>query len=183
MAPNKLETKVEVLQKPSAVLSMEGLQRTISDISFELTKEALAVAGNNVPLPPISEVEAAACECCGLSEDCTAEYIGRVKDKFMGKLICGLCAEAVNEEMEKGWKREEALKEHISACAKFNRIGRVYPVLYQAEAIKQILKKAKTSNGGIKSAVTAHRGGRIGRTSSCIPAVTRDICDPTMVVK
>lgn len=101
MAPNKLETKVEVLQKPSAVLSMEGLQRTTSDISFELTKEALAVAGNNVPLPPISEVEAAACECCGLSEDCTAEYIGRVKDKFMGKLICGLCAEAVNEEMEK----------------------------------------------------------------------------------
>lgn len=95
MAPTKLETKVEV-QKAS----MEGLQRTISDISSELTKEGLAVAGN-LPLPPISEVEAAACECCGLSEDCTAEYIGCVRDKFMGKLICGLCAEAVNEEMKK----------------------------------------------------------------------------------
>ncbi|XP_038885710.1 uncharacterized protein LOC120076007 isoform X2 [Benincasa hispida] len=165
-----MASKVEV-QKPS----MEGLQRTISDISSELTKEGLAVVGN-LPLPTISEVEAAACECCGLSEDCTAEYIGHVRDKFMGKLICGLCAEAVNEEMEKSWTREEALKEHMNACAKFNKIGRAYPVLYQAEAIKQILKKTS------KSAVSAHRNGRIGRTSSCIPAITRDVCDnPTMV--
>ncbi|KAG7029709.1 hypothetical protein SDJN02_08051, partial [Cucurbita argyrosperma subsp. argyrosperma] len=79
MAPNRLETKVEV-QKPSR-LSMEGLQRTISDISSELTKTGLTEAE---PLLPISEVEAATCECCGLSEECTAEYINHVRGVFEG---------------------------------------------------------------------------------------------------
>ncbi|XP_022996579.1 uncharacterized protein LOC111491777 [Cucurbita maxima] len=179
MAPNRSETKVEV-RKPSR-LSMEGLQRTISDISSELTKTGLTEAE---PLPPISEVEAATCECCGLSEECTAEYINRVRGEFMGKMICGLCAEAVNEEMNKrGWEKEESLKEHMSACAKFNRFGRVYPVLYQAEAIKEILKKSSTRGKSIspREPPAGHRNGRIGRTSSCIPAITKDVCDPTLV--
>uniref|UniRef100_A0A3Q7IK12 DUF1677 family protein n=1 Tax=Solanum lycopersicum TaxID=4081 RepID=A0A3Q7IK12_SOLLC len=87
-----------------------GLQRTISDISFELSKEVAALVvcdrdddddiEKNV-LPPISEVEDAKCECCGMSEECTLEYVKRVKEKYSGKLICGLCSEAVKEEMEK----------------------------------------------------------------------------------
>nr|CAD1843204.1 unnamed protein product [Ananas comosus var. bracteatus] len=81
-------------QKPRK-FSMEGLQRTISDLSFELSKDA-----TETQLPPISEVEDAKCECCGMSEECTQEYIRRVRDKFNGKWI-GLCSEAVKEEAEK----------------------------------------------------------------------------------
>ncbi|KAJ4841189.1 hypothetical protein Tsubulata_040549, partial [Turnera subulata] len=134
-------SKSENLQKPRR-LSMEGLQRTISDISLELSKET---SDHHSKLPTISEVEDAKCECCGMCEECTPEYIKRVRDQFSGKLICGLCAEAVSQEMEKnGGKREEALKEHMNACVRFNRIGRAYPVLYQAEAMKEIFKKSSS---------------------------------------
>ncbi|KAJ7958831.1 DUF1677 family protein [Quillaja saponaria] len=159
-------------------LSMEGLQRTISDISFELSKEAVTDH-----LPPISEVEDAKCECCGMSEECTPEYINGVRNKFLGKLICGLCDAAVNEEMEKnGGKREEALHAHMSACLKFNRIGRSYPVLYQAEAIKEILKKSSRIRAKSTSPRDINKGdhqqknkGVIARSSSCVAAITREL--------
>ncbi|KAG5591494.1 hypothetical protein H5410_042008 [Solanum commersonii] len=157
-----------------------GLQRTISDISFELRKEVALVVSdhNNIEknvLPPISEVEDAKCECCGMSEECTLEYVKRVKEKYSGKLICGLCSEAVKEEMEKkngGKKLEEALNEHMNACSKFNRLGRAYPVLYQAEAMRKILKKSRAKS--LSPRDTQNKGG-IARSSSCIPAITKDI--------
>ncbi|KAH7866643.1 hypothetical protein Vadar_023149 [Vaccinium darrowii] len=161
-------------------LATDGLQRTISDISFEMSKEAM----DNIKLktlPAISEVEDAKCECCGMVEECTPEYIDRVRDKFFGKWICGLCAEAVKEEVEKnGGKREEALGTHMSACVRFNKLGRAYPVLCQAEAMREILKKSnrvraksispRDSKNGVKK-------GGIARSSSCIPAITREMND------
>lgn len=154
---------------------MEGLQRTMSDISLELTKET---SSSDPKLPPISEVQPqdAKCECCGMSEECTAEYIKRVRDKFMEKFICGLCAEAVQQEMDKnGGKREEALNEHMSACVKFNRLFRVNPILYQAEAMREMLKKSTSINNRAKSISPRDRGrqrkGGIARSSSCIPAI------------
>ncbi|GAV65527.1 DUF1677 domain-containing protein [Cephalotus follicularis] len=158
--------------KPSS-LSMEGLQRTISDISMELSKEAI-----DATLPPISEVEDAMCECCGMSEECTPEYIKHVREKFLGKLICGLCAEAVNEEKEKnGGRREEALNEHMSACVKFNRFDRTHPVLYQAEAMREILKKStrlRSKSMSPRDKTVLNKGG-IARSSSCIPAITKEV--------
>ncbi|XP_015084494.1 uncharacterized protein LOC107027955 [Solanum pennellii] len=161
-----------------------GLQRTISDISFELSKEVAALVvcdrdddddiEKNV-LPPISEVEDAKCECCGMSEECTLGYVKRVKEKYSGKLICGLCSEAVKEEMEKngGKKLEEALNEHMNACSKFNRLGRAYPLLYQAEAMRQILKKSRAKS--LSPRDNTQKKGGIARSSSCIPAIIKDI--------
>lgn len=155
-----------------ARLSMESLQRTISDISSEISKEDIDAH----LLPAISEVEDAKCECCGMSEECTHEYINCVRDKFSGKYICGLCSEAVSEEMEKnGGKREEGLNEHMTACVRFNRLGRSYPVLYQAEAIKEILKKSSRTRA--KSTSPRDQKGGIERSFSCIPAITREIVD------
>lgn len=168
-------------QKPPK-LSMDSLQRTISDISAELRKEAEAAANEmkqQAVLAPISEVEDAKCECCGMCEECTPEYISRVRNKFSGKLICGLCSEAVKEEMVKnGGNIEEALSEHMSACAKFNRFGRTHPVLFQAQAMKEILKKGSSrakslSPRDLKG--SASKKGGISRSSSCIPAITKDI--------
>ncbi|KAL5558654.1 hypothetical protein UlMin_034865 [Ulmus minor] len=189
MAPNRetligSSSKIEPVHKPTpSRLSMENLQRTISDISLELAKEAM-----EAKLPPISEVEDAKCECCGMSEECTNEYISRVRDKYSGNLICGLCAEAVKEEMEKnGGKRDEALSEHMGACVRFNKLGRSYPVLYQADAIKEILKKS-SRNGSASSARAKSlsprdykgsgvqmRNGGLARSSSCIPALRKEI--------
>lgn len=193
MAPNR-ENHMGSCSKskpPTHGLSMGSsstLQRTISDISIEvLSKELAAInirddGGNQ--LPPISEVEEAKCECCGMSEECTAEYINRVRKQYSGKLICGLCAEAVNGELDKnGGKREEAVNEHMSACVKFNRLERTNPVLYQAEAIKEILRKTSTtsrsksmSHRDSKNGVQMNNGG-LTRSSSCIPAITREVGD------
>ncbi|CAJ1972009.1 unnamed protein product [Sphenostylis stenocarpa] len=46
-------------------------------------------------------VSSVKCCCCGLVEECTHAYIGRVKEKYGGRWICGLCAEAVKEERER----------------------------------------------------------------------------------
>ncbi|ONI33802.1 hypothetical protein PRUPE_1G446800 [Prunus persica] len=185
MAPPNRENQMgsysntSIVQKPPR-LSMGSLQRTISDISDELSsssKEAI----HAMQLPTISEVEDAKCECCGMCEECTNEYINRVRNQYSGKLICGLCAEAVKEEMEKnGGKREEAVNEHFSDCVKFNRLGRAYPVLYQAEAIKEILKKsskirAKSTGPRDKS---VKKNNTITRSSSCIPAINREELSP-----
>ncbi|XP_010539483.1 PREDICTED: uncharacterized protein LOC104813549 [Tarenaya hassleriana] len=168
---------------PAPKLSKESLHRTLSDISFELNRETAfdnADANANAnpkSLPTISEVENAKCECCGMSEECTVEYIERVRDKFMGKWICGLCSEAVKEEMAKKKnenpdakkKLESAMNAHMSACVRFNKLGRVYPALFQAEAMREMLRKRAKSIGP-----KCPRQG-IARSSSCIPAITRDI--------
>ncbi|MFS7990482.1 hypothetical protein Hanom_Chr11g01059351 [Helianthus anomalus] len=169
-------------QKPSR-LSTESIQRTISDISYELSKEVDDVV-DQLKLTPISEVEDAKCECCGMSEECTPEYIAQVREKFLGKLICGLCSEAVKEEMEKsGGKIEEALSEHTKDCVRFNRFDRTNPVLFQAAAMKEMLKKSARLDGSRAKSLSPRdhkRGygnvnkGGLARSSSCIPSITRE---------
>lgn len=177
------------LKKPSR-LSMDTLQRTISDISFELSKEVEDVV-DHLKLPPISEVEDAKCECCGMCEECTPEYIARVRAKFLGKLICGLCSEAVKEEMEKsGGNIEEALGEHTKVCVRFNRFDRTNPVLFQAAAMKEMLKKSTRLDGSRAKSLSPRdqkRGygsinkGGLTRSSSCIPSITRELSDRKVV--
>ncbi|KAL5697579.1 hypothetical protein ACHQM5_028705 [Ranunculus cassubicifolius] len=158
-------------------------QRTVSDLSYQLSKEAL-----EAKLPAISEVEDAKCECCGMSEECTPEYIQRVKEKFSDKMICGLCSEAVKEECEKnGGKREEALNSHMSFCSRFNKFGRTQPVLLQAEAMRDLLRKCtvdgkvRAKSNSPKDRVGGKKGGGIMRSSSCIPAITKEMTAGTTV--
>ncbi|KAK7255445.1 hypothetical protein RIF29_28855 [Crotalaria pallida] len=123
MAPHGFSWSNNISKPPK--LSSDHLQRTISDISFELTTKEVI---DELKLAPISEVEDA-------------------KWKF----VCGLCAEAVKEELEKnGGKKEEALSAHMSACARFNKYGRAFPVLFQAQAMKEMLKKS-TQDGKVRA--------------------------------
>ncbi|RRT67667.1 hypothetical protein B296_00024759 [Ensete ventricosum] len=153
--------------------SLEGIQRAVSDITFQLSKEPAEAT-----LPPISEVEDASCECCGMSEECTPEYIRRVREKFSGKWICGLCSEAVKEETAKnGGKQQEALEAHMSMCERFSRIGRTHPVLYQADAMREILRKssrARAQSSSPRDRESAKKSS-ITRSSSCIPAITKEM--------
>lgn len=173
------------LSKKPPRLSNDNLKRTISDITFELSKEIDREIADSKALPPISEsAEDAKCECCGMSEEYTLEYIKRVRDKFCGKWICGLCSEAVKEEMEKdgGKSCEEALNTHMNHCARFNKIGRAYPVLCQAAAMREIFKKSSTIRAKSMSSrdLKGPKKGGITRSSSCIPAITKDLNDFTI---
>ncbi|XP_027904660.1 uncharacterized protein LOC114164259 [Vigna unguiculata] len=64
-----------------------------------------------------AEVCSVTCYCCGLTEDCTAHYIDRVRERYQGRWICGLCAEAVKEEglklKDDDVNTDEALKRHM----------------------------------------------------------------------
>ncbi|GLT99624.1 hypothetical protein SLE2022_170510 [Rubroshorea leprosula] len=86
------------------------------------------------------EIESVRCECCGLKEDCTQDYISSVKAKFDGKWLCGLCSEAVRDEVSRGkisFGVEEAVKAHMSFCGKF----RSNPAVRVADGMRQMLRR------------------------------------------
>ncbi|CAJ2630215.1 unnamed protein product [Trifolium pratense] len=91
------------------------------------------------------EIESAKCECCGLKEDCTQDYITDVKSKFGGKWLCGLCSEAVRDEVmsggKKAWDMDEAVKAHMSFCRKFKS----NPAVRVAEGMRQMLRRRSIS--------------------------------------
>ncbi|CAI9114202.1 OLC1v1014863C2 [Oldenlandia corymbosa var. corymbosa] len=162
-------------------LSNDGLKRTTSDISYELSNLNQQEEEVIASLPAIPEVEDAKCECCGMIEEYTLEYIGKVREKYGGRWICGLCAEAVKEETAKnGGKRspQDALEAHMNACFRFNKFGRAYPVLSQAQAMREIFRKSVSldSRAGLRGNKSGGmpKKGQISRSSSCIPAITRE---------
>ncbi|KAJ1258445.1 hypothetical protein BS78_10G075300 [Paspalum vaginatum] len=62
------------------------------------------------------EVEAAKCECCGFTEECTPAYIAAVRAEYLGRWVCGLCAEAVGDEIRREGTitTAEALDRHVA---------------------------------------------------------------------
>lgn len=64
-------------------------------------------------------VAACECECCGFTEECTAPYIAGVRSRYGGKWICGLCGDAVGEELGRAAppiSPGEALDRHSAVC-------------------------------------------------------------------
>ncbi|XP_040378557.1 uncharacterized protein LOC107303876 [Oryza brachyantha] len=98
------------------------------------------------------EVESAKCECCELREDCTRGYILGVKADFGGRWLCGLCSEAVRDEAAR--KRaggggaaaaggmEEALRDHMSFCAKCRKKN---PAFRVADGMRQMLLRRRSN--------------------------------------
>lgn len=83
------------------------------------------------------------CECCGLREDCTQEYISSVKANFDGKWLCGLCAEAVRDEAVRG-KRSKGfigVEDAVGAHMSFRRNSRSNPAVHVAEGMRQMLRR------------------------------------------
>lgn len=91
------------------------------------------------------------CECCGLEEECTGEYIGGVRDYFGGRWLCGLCSESVK--YEAGRKRagvEEAVRAHMAFCRMLRRGG---PAERVAEGMCQMLRR--TASGKPRAVATS----------------------------
>lgn len=116
------------------------LQRTQSDTSALLSHEP----------------EMIKCECCGMEEDCTPTYISRIRESFLGKWICGLCAEAVKEQLSKdpSISKEKALEVHMAMCKKFNSTIRINPNFYLASAMTDVAKKCLNRRRSIDSCVS-----------------------------
>ncbi|KQK13237.1 uncharacterized protein LOC100828539 [Brachypodium distachyon] len=105
------------------------------------------------------------CECCGLEEECTGEYIGGVRAYFAGRWLCGLCSESVK--YEAGRKRaggsanstEDAVRAHMAFCRMLRRRD---PAERVAEGMCQLLRTAsgkKNNNraGGASSSSSMPR--------------------------
>lgn len=70
----------------------------------------------------LPSVESVTCDTCGFAEECTLAYINRVKERHKGHWLCGLCAEAVKDEVVRSPTRisvEEALLRHTTFCHRF----------------------------------------------------------------
>ncbi|KAF7837307.1 hypothetical protein G2W53_005789 [Senna tora] len=112
------------------------------------------------------EIESAKCECCGLKEDCTQNYISQVKAKFDGKWLCGLCSEAVRDEVMRGKKpisaMEEAVKAHMSFCRKIKS----NPAVRVADGMRQMLRRRSSDlSSSSHSPAPSKKYGRASSTS------------------
>ncbi|KAL6568309.1 hypothetical protein OROHE_003993 [Orobanche hederae] len=139
------ETKVEE----------EGMSTSIFSDSMVISTgpEGPPVNGPVNKIPGQNEVDFAKCDCCGLTEECTPPYIETIRERYGGKWVCGLCSEAVKDEILRSQKLispDEALARHISFCNKFRASGPPQdPTVHLIRAMRRILRK---SLGSPKSA-------------------------------
>ncbi|KAK2651906.1 hypothetical protein Ddye_011762 [Dipteronia dyeriana] len=135
------------------------------------------------------EVEFAKCDCCELTEECTQAYIERIRERYLGKWICGLCAEAIKDEIirtERLMSTEEAMAKHMSFCKKFKSSGPPPDAtIHLITAMRQLLRRSLDSPRGLRSTPTSptnkvvvedqiRRGGGPGllRSESCFPTLS-----------
>lgn len=132
---------------------------------------------------PALEVDFAKCDCCGLTEECTLEYIERIRERYQGKWICGLCAEAVKDEIVRCEERlissEEALSRHFTFCNKFRSTGPPPDAtIHLISAMRQLLRKSLDSPKSLRSMPCSpttrngKRGNMLMRSESCIPSLS-----------
>ncbi|CAD6206624.1 unnamed protein product [Miscanthus lutarioriparius] len=118
------------------------------------------------------EVEAVSCECCGLEEECTGEYIGGVRGYFGGRWLCGLCSEAVKYEAGKCARGagavppdvEEAVRAHMAICRTLKSRGG--PAGRVAEGMRQMLRTASWKKAASSSSAASPRGQGHHRSSA-----------------
>ncbi|KAL8458716.1 hypothetical protein ACS0TY_036285 [Phlomoides rotata] len=127
----------------------------------------------------LSELDLAKCECCGLMEECTISYIETIRERYGGKWICGLCAEAVKDEIlrcQKLISPEEAMARHFSFCNKFRASGPPQdPTVHLIRAMRQVLRKSLESPKSMPNSPRSKRGELgtvLTRSESCMPSLT-----------
>ncbi|XP_059662061.1 uncharacterized protein LOC132308096 [Cornus florida] len=105
-----------------------------------------------------SDIDFAKCECCGLTEECTPAYISGVRARYEGRWICGLCSEAVEDEIvrsERPIGTEEALNRHVSFCTKFRFSSPpANPTEDLISAMKQLFRRSLDSPRSLTSSPT-----------------------------
>ncbi|KAL3824506.1 hypothetical protein ACJIZ3_020535 [Penstemon smallii] len=143
-------------------------------------------SGPDGPVNKISgqnDVDFAKCDCCGLTEECTPSYIETIRERYGGKWICGLCAEAVKDEIlrcQKLISTDEAMDRHFSFCNKIRASGPPQdPTVHLIRAMRQVLRKSLESPKSTRSMPSSPtsklrslNGSVLTRSESCIPSLT-----------
>jgi hypothetical protein len=86
------------------------------------------------------------CTCCGLREECTPAYAAGVRARYGGRWLCGLCGDAVSEEVAAGGgsvlEVEAAIARHAAFCQALD--GRRTPVTAERliAAVRRLLRNA-----------------------------------------
>ncbi|CAH1442445.1 unnamed protein product [Lactuca virosa] len=145
------------------------------------TDMSTTVISDAMIIPPTdsqtTEVEFATCDCCGLTEECTPAYIERIRERYDGKWICGLCGEAVKDEIMRSERlmisTEEAMFRHMNFCRMSSSSDPPpNPAVHLITAMRQILRRSLESPRSLRSAPSSplrHTGSiRLSRSSSCI---------------
>lgn len=105
------------------------------------------------------EVKMVNCDSCGFAEDCTPEYIMQIREKYNGRWICGLCVEAVKDEVLRSDGKistEEALERHITFCLNFQSSSPPSSTLeHPIFAMGRIIRKSLDSPKGLQSTPTS----------------------------
>ncbi|EEF46158.1 uncharacterized protein LOC8258603 [Ricinus communis] len=113
-----------------------------------MSSEAMGIKHNNAPAAGL-EIENTKCECCGFTEECTASYIARVRERCGGRWICGLCEEAVKDEsyrLSKAISVSEALELHMKFCQQFkSSIPPINPTGKLISAVKLLIRRSLDS--------------------------------------
>ncbi|XP_072953468.1 uncharacterized protein [Typha angustifolia] len=106
-------------------------------------------SSEETPAPDLSELEVAKCECCGLMEECTPAYADKIRAEYHGHWICGLCAEAIKDEIRRsGWaiSTEDAMDRHRRFFKSFRSVS---PPAKSAEhliaAVSRLLRRSLSS--------------------------------------
>ncbi|XP_020981722.1 uncharacterized protein LOC107495538 [Arachis duranensis] len=127
----------------------------------------------------VETVSAVKCCCCGLVEECTEAYITRVKERYVGRWICGLCGEAVKDERLRSRNKsedesimmtmDEAIRSHMKFCQQFR--SSISPPNNPTEefiiAVKNIL--FRTLDSPRKDSFNGCRP--LGRSQSCFSTI------------
>ncbi|KAA8523337.1 hypothetical protein F0562_009760 [Nyssa sinensis] len=113
---------------------------------------AISDSESQLPLVKASvqvEVEFVKCDSCGFTEEYTLAYISRIRESYNGRWICGLCVEAVKDEVlrsERLISTEEALNRHINFCTKFRSSSPAeHPIFAMARLLRRSLDSPRAS--------------------------------------
>ncbi|CAL9201213.1 unnamed protein product [Musa hybrid cultivar] len=170
-------------EKESSIFGAVVESERSPDSFFVMSATVISVADSVAAVT--AEVEFAACDCCGLTEECTPAYIARVRERHGGRWICGLCAEAVKDEICRSGlllSPEEAVGRHASFCRSFRTSASSEPSVDPAErliaAVRQLFRRSLDSPRAVRSTPSSPRsngeaGSRaaLGRTGSGFPTL------------
>ncbi|KAL6274375.1 uncharacterized protein Pyn_27541 [Prunus yedoensis var. nudiflora] len=153
-------------------------------MALTTSSESHPTSAKPTPTPPPIEVECVKCDSCGFTEDCTPAYISRVRERYQGRWICGLCVEAVKDEVLRSDRlisTEEALNRHINFCRKFRSSSPLHketehPIL----AMGRVFRRSLDTPRALRSNSSSSLGGveRVGgpalvRSGSCFSSLSR----------
>ncbi|XP_023639592.1 uncharacterized protein LOC17889988 [Capsella rubella] len=148
------------------------LRKAFSDVSLEIKrnireKEEQEQEGEEL------EVKKVKCDCCGIEEECTVQYIDKVRNLYSGNWVCGLCAVVITERFRKDPLTaagiQGALDWHKGICDDFNSTTRVNPKLDFARSMRDIAKRSNQKRMSSDFSL----GSKISRTISCDPRLER----------